>query len=237
MNAISAVESGRARDIVGAVDAVGVAAVMSVGVGDAEAIGVVEAVGAVMEAEVGAAEGAIGAAESGRAGEVMGAVDAVGAIRIARVIRAVGAIGLVEAVGAERMAKTGEVVDAGDGEITEAIGVRAKGAEGAEEAIVKCAQLKRMHAELGDSLPPEPFRKCMQEHLRPLILVHHSAFGDYSAGVIVGAEKRLEGFRLFKTSDFRMVTTSMAISESRTELLEMLTSIYEGSTVCMSKGV
>jgi len=45
--------------------------------------------------------------------------------------------------------------------------------------------------------------------------------------VVVRAKERLEGFRLIKTSEFCMVTTSMAVSQGRTELLEILTRIDE----------
>jgi len=45
--------------------------------------------------------------------------------------------------------------------------------------------------------------------------------------VVVSANERLEGFRLIKTSEFCMVTTSMAVSQGHTELLEILTCIDE----------
>jgi len=53
------------------------------------------------------------------------------------------------------------------------------------------------------------------------------------------AEKRVEGFCLIKTSEFCMVTTSMAVSQSRTELLQILTRIDEriSLTVGMPKHV
>jgi hypothetical protein len=49
--------------------------------------------------------------------------------------KALGTIGGAEVVGAERVAKIGEVVDSGDSEIMEAVGVRAKGAKGAGEVV------------------------------------------------------------------------------------------------------
>jgi len=56
-------------------------------------------------------------------------------------------------------------------------------------AIVERARLKWVETELGNRLPPESFGKRTQQHLCPLVLDHHAALGDYSADVIVGAEK------------------------------------------------
>jgi hypothetical protein len=50
-------------------------------------------------------------------------------------------------------------------------------------------RFEQVVTEVGDRLPPELFEKRMQQHFRPLVLDHHSALGDYSAVVIVGAEK------------------------------------------------
>ena len=40
----------------------------------------------------------------------------------------------------------------------------------------------------------------MLQHLCPLVLDHHVALGDYSADVIVGAEKPLQTFRIITAS-------------------------------------
>ncbi|KAF8248723.1 hypothetical protein K440DRAFT_642022 [Wilcoxina mikolae CBS 423.85] len=48
------------------------------------------------------------------------------------------------------------------------------------------------------------------------------------AGEVVEAvEKYLKGLRLIKTTTFRMVMTSIAVFEGRTELLEIMTCINE----------
>jgi len=50
-------------------------------------------------------------------------------------------------------------------------------------------RIERVETELGNRLPPESFGKRTQQHLCPLVLDHHAALSDYSADVIVGAEK------------------------------------------------
>jgi hypothetical protein len=58
-----------------------------------------------------------------------------------------------------------------------------------ELAVFECTRFELVETELRDRLPPELLGKCTQQHLCPLVLDHHGALGDYSADVIVGAEK------------------------------------------------
>jgi len=58
-----------------------------------------------------------------------------------------------------------------------------------ELAVFECTRFERVETKLRDRLPPESLGKRMQQHLCPLVLDHHAALGDYSADVMVGAEK------------------------------------------------
>jgi len=55
--------------------------------------------------------------------------------------------------------------------------------------VVERTRMERVETELGNRLPPESFGKRTQQHLCPLVLDHHAVLGEYSADVIVGAEK------------------------------------------------
>ncbi|KAF8241477.1 hypothetical protein K440DRAFT_642247 [Wilcoxina mikolae CBS 423.85] len=117
MSAIGTTESVRAGEIEGAIDTVGVAAVMSVDIGDAEAIRVVKAMRAVMDAEVREAEGVVeaevvraGGVEKARGVKAMGAMGAVGLMVTVRVVRIVD--GTVEVMGNMRVVRFSEVIEA-----------------------------------------------------------------------------------------------------------------------------
>jgi len=68
-------------------------------------------------------------------------------------------------------------------------------------AIVKRTLFERVETKLSYRLPPELLGKRTQQHLRPLILNHHAALGDYSTDVVVRAKERLQGVRIVSTSE------------------------------------
>ncbi|KAF8252856.1 hypothetical protein K440DRAFT_643995 [Wilcoxina mikolae CBS 423.85] len=173
MSAIGASESGRAREVLRAVDVMRIATVMSVGVEDANAIGVVEAVGAVMASEVREAEGVV-EAEVVRAREVDGVIS----------------------------------VAAGDLKVINSIIARASDAVIFELTQLWSLPYPNVHNPSG----------CIPSFMATFL---QSRFESARKG----AEKQLQGFFLIKTSEFRMMTTSIALSGGHTELLEILTSV------------
>jgi len=152
-------------------------------------------------------------------------VGAMGAVRVAgvrEVASGVEAFGFAAATEAAGVMEAGEVV--GAVVVITAAGARNSNIAKASAAVIfeviqvlrERTRLNWVHAELGDRFLPEPLGKYTQ-HLGPLVLAHHSAIGDYSADVIVGAEKRLETLRIV-----------VSAPKCPTELFQILTCVYKG---------
>ena len=60
-------------------------------------------------------------------------------------------------------------------------------------AMVGLTWFKQVEMKLSDRLPPESHGKRTQQHLRPVILDHRAALGDFSTDVVVHANERLHG--------------------------------------------
>jgi hypothetical protein len=121
---------------------------------------------------------------------------------VREVVSRVEAFGLAAATEAAGVMEAGEVV--GVVVVITAAGARNSNIAKASAAVIfeviqvlrERTRLNWVHAELGDRFLPAPLGKYTQQHLGPLVLAHHSALGDYSADIIVGAEKRLETLRI-----------------------------------------
>jgi len=247
MGMVGDMRAVRAVGVVGAMGAMGVVRIVdgaagvvitigAMGAEDGEAGDVERAMGVVTVVE-GAVE-AVGTAEAGETGDVVGAMGAVTVAGVREVVSGVEAFGFAAATEAAGVMEAGEVV--GVVVVITAAGARNSNIAKASAAVIfeviqvlrERTRLNWVHAELGDRFLPEPLGKYTQQHLGPLVLAHHSALGDYSADVIVGAEKRLETLRIVVIvgAEKRLETLRIVVSAPKcpTELFQILTCVYKG---------
>jgi hypothetical protein len=232
MGMVGDMRAVRAVGAVGAMGAMGVVRIVdgaagvvitigAMGAEDGEAGDVERAMGVVTVVE-GAVE-AVGTAEAGETGDVVGAIGAMRVAGVREVLSGVEAFGFAAATEAAGVMEAGEVV--GVVVVITAAGARNSNIAKASAAVIfeviqvlrERTRLNWVHAELGDRFLPEPLGKYTQQHLGPLVLAHNSALGDYSADVIVGAEKRLETLRIV-----------VSAPKCPTELFQILTCVYKG---------